>query len=521
MSEPSDAYGDLLSETRALARDHRDEREKWLSKLQLERKEDVLFELEILLKGLVCFANPRNQPGPPRRAPIVVVDFSPQLALLREGLDRAIALCRQLLGEGDRTFVFQRYLESVLPEDADRTRLLEEGMEQDKPVRALLSLRHALTNIAEVADGASRLPRVPFRLFFAVAMLAQREVSQSRYFNPLAALEFRPEFDRIGSRPILDLMERAPTAGRRLVALTFLGLFRMLRYLRLLEDHPRDASLRLGRTYLVLAVLRSDARALTSHLRRRAGTVLAEGYDGALMQFSASELHARYDELLAEGHALLGVRAALETIAATLRLELRRAFEHDLPAPDREVSADQLRATVHAVVRNLQPSLQSSVLFLAKSLGGQRLDAGGVFDEADARRSSSERLRRDVWMFAQILRAFAHKARATTGADDRWAGAASFQFVKEFLRYFRAMGYPLLRGSDYPRFDAFLGAMNAIGDTDLLDPPRLEAALAEAEAFRAFLETLFDQIGARAELADAPFDRRAAAMALKLYLGGT
>lgn len=519
MSEPRDAYGDLLSETRALGREHREAREAWLSNLSIERKEDVLFELEILLKGLACFANPRNQPGPPRRAPIVVVDFLPQLGLFREGLLRAIALSRQLLGEGDRTFVFQRYLESVLPEDTARTRLLREGMVIETPERALLSLRHGLTNIAEVADGTSRLPRVPFRLFFAVATLAQREISQSPYFNPLSSLEFRPEFDRIGSKPILDLMAHAPAAGHRLVALTFLGLFRMLRYLRLLEGVPRDVEGRLGRTYLVLAVLRSDARALTSHLRRRSGAVLAEGYEDMLMSIDASSLRARYDGLLGEGHALLGVRAALETVAATLRLELRRAFEHDLPAPDRDLSADELKPIVQAVVRNLRPALQNSILFLAKSLGGHRLDAGGVFDEAEARRSSSERLRRDVWMFAQILRAFAHKARVTAGDEDRWAGAASFQFVKEFLRYFRAMGYPLLRGSDYPRFDAFLGAMNGIGDTDLLDPPKLEAALAEAEAFLAFLDQLFNQIGARAELGDVPFDRRAAAMALKLYLG--
>jgi hypothetical protein len=128
-------------------------------------------------------------------------------------------------------------------------------------------------------------------------------------------------------------------------------------------------------------------------------------------------------------------------------------------------------------------------------------------------------LRRDVWIFAQILRAFALKARHADAGDDRWAGAASFQFVKEFLAYFRAMGYPLLRGSDYPRFNAFSSAMAALTDTDLLDPPRLESAIVETEAFQAFLLQLFEQISARGELAEVPFDRRAAAMALKLYLG--
>ena len=81
------------------------------------------------------------------------------------------------------------------------------------------------------------------------------------------------------------------------------------------------------------------------------------------------------------------------------------------------------------------------------------------------------------------------------------------------------MGYPLLRGVDYPRFDAFLAAMNRLRETDLLDPARLERRVDEAEQFHAFLVELFDGIGRRDELAGTPFDRRAAAEALRLYLG--
>ena len=81
------------------------------------------------------------------------------------------------------------------------------------------------------------------------------------------------------------------------------------------------------------------------------------------------------------------------------------------------------------------------------------------------------------------------------------------------------MGYPLLRAADYPRFDAFIGALTALEETDLLDPQRLEPAVAEAERFHVFLTELFEQIGQRDELKDVPFDRRAAAESLKLYLG--
>ena len=124
-------------------------------------------------------------------------------------------------------------------------------------------------------------------------------------------------------------------------------------------------------------------------------------------------------------------------------------------------------------------------------------------------------------MFAQIVRAFASKARAVSskGAGEVWAGASPLQFVREFLAYFRAMGYPLLRASDYPRVDAFLQAMSGLEESDLLDNQRLQVAIAEAERFQGFLIELFDGIGRRDELAGTPFDRRAAAESLRMYLG--
>jgi hypothetical protein len=516
-----DAYGDLLHSTRGLRRDQHQEREAWFVRLPWDKKDELLFELEILLKGVACFSNPRNHPGPTRRTPIVMQDYREPLGLARDGLMRVVQLARTLLGDRDRTFVFQRYLETALPEDTVRTKLVRAGMEQSTPDEALFVLRHGLTNAIELSDGLLRLPRLAYRQFYAFLAMTQREIGQNAFFNPLTALEFRPEFDRITSRPVLDLIDRAPGDSHRLVALTFLSLFRMIRYLRLLESisHEHGETRRgPGRAYLVLAVMRSDARALSAYLRRRTGQLLADGFEAELLRVPAPELRARQDHLLAEGHRLIGVRSALETIAATLRLEMRRAFEHDLPAPDAGVQADVMRQRVGLTVKSLRPALQNAILFLARSLG-VRLDEGGPFDEKEAKRASSERLRRDVWIFAQILRAFALKARHADASDDRWAGAASFQFVKEFLAYFRAMGYPLLRGSDYPRFDAFLSAMSALTDTDLLDPPRLEAAIAETEAFQAFLLQLFDQISSREDLVDLPFDRRAAAMALKLYLG--
>jgi hypothetical protein len=323
---------------------------------------------------------------------------------------------------------------------------------------------------------------------------------------------------------MLELIRSVPgEQARRLVALTLLALFRMLRYLSLAESVAQetgDAPRRLvAVVYLVLSVLRSDARALSGYLRRHAGPLLAEGFDADFFRLSAADLASEYERMRARGHELRDIKATVEGVAANLRLEMRRAFERDFPAIDHGPDPDELRASVVRLASNLRPALQNAVMFVGKSLGA-RLDARGVFDDETAKRVLSERLRRDVWMFAQIVRAFALKARSVNAeGQDRWTGGSPLAFVREFMSYFRAMGYPLLRTADYPRMDAFLQAMAHARDADLVDPARLKVAIDEAERFHGFLVELFDAIGRREELASAVFDRRAAAEALKLYLG--
>ncbi len=521
-----DAYTDLLRDTRGLKREQAVQREQWFRELPFDHKEELLFELEILLKGLACFANPRNHPGPPRRTPVVAQDFREPLALAREAIGRIAMLSRSLLVDREKAFVFQRYLETMLPDDRARAKLVTENLSQGSPAESLFVMRHAMTNLLEVASGISRLPRVPFRTFYALLGVAQREVVQSAYFNPLSALEFRPEFDRITNQRILELTRAIPgEEARRIVALTFLSLFRMLRYLALLEattreggDARNEARRTMGVAYFVLSVLRSDARALTDYLRHRSGPLLAAGYERDLFSIPASQIGEKYDTLLGRGHRLLDIKATLEGLSANLRLELRRAFDHDFQPPETAANFEVARASIIAGIANLRPALQNAILFVARSLGSP-LEEENVFDDVEARRRLSERLRRDVWMFAQIVRAFAHKARAVHGSEVKWTGVSPLQFVHEFLAYFRAMGYPLLRAADYPHVSSFVSAMTALEETDLLEPSRLAKAIGEAEQFQEFLSSLFDSIGRRDELTDIPFDRRAAAEALKLYLG--
>jgi hypothetical protein len=295
----------------------------------------------------------------------------------------------------------------------------------------------------------------------------------------------------------------------------------MLRYLRLLSriagelgNHRRHAA---GRAYLVLSVLRSDARALSDHLRQQAGPLLADCYQRELLDVPARDLKARSRELTSDGLRLVGIKSALEAIAGNLRLEMRRCFQQELGPPSSHHDPAKLRAALQSMIVELRPALRNPILFLGKALGVS-LEERGVFDDVAAHRETSERLRRDVWMFAQIVRAFSTKAQHSPSADG-WSKVYNFEYVREFLAYFRAMGYPLLRSTDYPRFDAFLSAMDALRDTDLVDPIRLQKATLECGQFHGFLTDLFDNISKRDVLVGVPFNRRAAASTLRLYLG--
>lgn len=526
LSRPSlvpgtNAYHELLSRTRDLHAQDRAAREDWYLRLELPNKQELLFEFEVLLKATACFSNPRNHPGPPRRTPIVAQDFRTSAVMFRDGAQHAVDLCRALLGPRDRTFVFHRYLETVLPEDNARARLAGEASRQIAPEDSLIALRHTLSNSIEVVEGLLRATQIPYRLFYSVLSLVQREVAQNTYFNPLTALEFRPEFDRIQSPEVLQLIQTVPSGeAHRLVALTFLSLFRMLRYLRLLGRVTHDGGNRgrgTGRIYFILSVLRSDARALSDYLQRHSGRLLGENFRDELMKVPASRIREEVRVLRGRSQDFIAIKSALEGIAGNLRLEMRRVFQHELPAPDAVVTARELRRTTEAAIAGLRPAIRNAILFLGKALGTS-LEERGVFDDRMAKSEASERLRRDVWMFSQILRAFAAKASHTREASD-WNAVNDFEYVREFLSYFRSMGYPLLRSADYPRFDAFLAAMAKLSDTDLVDPSRLGDAVQECIAFQSFLEQLFDRISLRDELGAIPFDRRSAAEALRMYLG--
>lgn len=513
-----DVYANLLRDSRGLRRDQSTARDAWFAALPWDRKEETLFELEMLLKGVVAYGNPRNYPGMPDAKSTVAQDFHEHLRVLREGVSRIIQLTRQLLGDKEGALTFSRFLETVLPEDSARGRLIQDQLSQDTPEESLMLLRNSFGHFGDLADGLLRSGRVSYRLFSAFHGTLAREIGRNAFFNPLVALEFRAEFDRIRAAEVLDALHAVRSeSAHRVLALGFLTLFRALRYAQMIDQYAEDATAT-RRAYIVLAVLRSDLRTLTRFLARQAADVIADGFERELLGIAARDIRGVFHDLSGEARALVSVRSSLEHLAHTLRIEVRRAFDHEIPRadarlPERDlgpqlvVASAAMRATLHHAIRTLCAELRPGTML--PELGR----------DTSVRRASSERLRREVWMFQQILRAFLAMSERGPGSPDLWQGQGSFQFVRDFLGHFRAIGYQLVRTHDYERLDSFLRALEELRDVDLLEPARMEQAVAECQSFSRFLGELFDRVSQRAELREVPFDRQAAAEMLRIYLG--
>lgn len=512
-----DVYANLLRDTRGLRRDQATARDAWFAAISVDRKEETLFELEMLLKGLACFGNARNHPGKQRQALAVAHDFHEELRIVREALDRAVGLVRALLGERDRAYSFSRYLETVLPEDSERSRLIKDQLTQDTPEEALFLLRNAFAGFVEIADGLLRLGRVSHRLYHALHGTIAREVGRNAYFNPLVALEFRAEFDRIRHPQVLEALSSVESeSAHRVVALAFLTLFRALRYCAAIDQYAAEGG-SARQAYVVLAALRSDLRALSRFLTQQASTVMADGFERELLSVPRTTLRSNRQAIVGAAGALVALRGALENVGSMLRVEVKKTFENDLPPPDEAVAAEQLAPQLVVGAAQIRAAIHDAIYALCGELRPDQ-DLPHLVSPDDARRAAGERLRRDVWMFMHILRAFLAKARAATGGTDTWSSFESFQFVREFLSHFRAIGSQLVRRSDYERLGEFMAALDALRDADLLDPARLESALAECDSFFHYLEQLFAQVSRRAELREVSFDKKAAVETLKVYL---
>jgi hypothetical protein len=458
-----DFFLEVMTDSQSLRAGHLAERERWLRALAVDGREEVLFEFEMLLRGIERTFNLHNLPLE-GQGPVVARDFAHELRAIRDAINRSIKLARFLLdATSDRKMVFRKYIESRVADDRVRRELMEAELVQRAPQESLFLLRSGFIALRGILDELLATPHAGYPLFCHIGQLALREVAVNTYFKPFRPLEFRPEYDRIKHVAILELLQRVDDELRRPVAVAFLALFRLLHYLRYV---PSQAEKPNRRSLVIMALVRSEV--------------------GSLCAFLEGDLAHRLGRSDPE-RAKLAAR-----VGGDLREEERRIVLRELTgAPTgstgraRDAFGAAFRRTVSELARAYDESLRQVELF----------------DDLLSRQEQSLRLRRDLHAFREVCR-FAETAfPGAAGLEGKRALSA----LRDFALYFRDVSYQLLRYGDYEPFDRF---SSLISDTDtaLSGPLQFQRLADECRLFGEVLDQVLAAVGRRDDLCGNPFD---------------
>ncbi|HYE14607.1 MAG TPA: hypothetical protein VD968_09225, partial [Pyrinomonadaceae bacterium] len=231
----------------------------------------------------------------------------------------------------------------------------------------------------------------------------------------------------------------------------------------------------LGRLALAESKLREDCRlkqllALFTLVREEAGELLDFIENRAL---HAEGLDAKARELL-------------DSTSYAVRMELRKAFEHELAGFCSLRLPTQLFARVENACGLLRDCFRQSVVALAQGLDPS-LDGAWLFTQFETKLQQSLALRLELWRLMRFV-------RGTVSASEPPPAEA----VRERLLSFRQGGQRFLMYKDFEPFERFVEEVE-----DSRSPEQLAAVL---HRFDAFLETLFGQVNMRAVLAEHPFE---------------
>jgi hypothetical protein len=148
-----DFYSDLVRTTQASRSAVLAERERWLRSVNIEGREEQLFEFEMLLRGVERYFNLHNVVVDALERPLVTRDFHEELEDVRDAIHRAIRIGRRLLDPGsDSKRVFRKYVETQLTDDRVRRAFIEQELDQETPQESLFVLREAFESLRNLID---------------------------------------------------------------------------------------------------------------------------------------------------------------------------------------------------------------------------------------------------------------------------------------------------------------------------------------------------------------------------------
>jgi len=456
-----DFFFELMRDSQRVRGVYLAERERWVRSLEISGREEILFEMEMLLRGIDRFFNLRNLFGDAQ--PAQERDWREELKATRDALHRGVHLSRKLIEQQkEQALLFRNFVEGSITDDRARARVGAEMREQRTPEESLFLLRTGLVAHQGILDHLLRLDGAPQSLFLDVGRALQHELFVSRYFCPPAPLEFRAEYDRIGSVLLLEALRLLDDEKKRKAfALGLLASFRALRSLRYVPSPPVPHT---RRVLVVLALVRSELHALVAYLETDLPR-LSSAAAAAAGKAAAQKIR----DVLAEVPPLLA-----QPLTDRAQLDFQR---------DKLVEAT--KECVGILANALDPAMGHYALF----------------EDDAARTDQSERLRKDLWIFREMCR---YTAGALEQPD---ATPEAAEPLRRYATEFRDVGYQLLRHSDRELFDRFLDLLEGwSGRRGESTQIRIQRLRDDCQRFAEILERALDLVSRRTELQKIPVD---------------
>lgn len=461
------------------------ERNRWFFSLEVDRKEERLFELEVMLKGLDRFFNLRNQPIAERET-IVARNFKNELRILRDAVFRVVVLSRSLLpAEQARAIHFKNYVETRLLSDYQRAQNIERALRQNTPEESLYVLCHSFTNFHELLSKLVELERHPYSLFYHVEQMISREIAANRYFNPFRAAGFAPHYDVIRSAKLSRLIRNIqPAEAKKHFSLLFLLLYKLLKYLHFVEIEQLDLD-RLKNSLLIFALVNSESHLLVDLLEQDLPAQIQK-----LPGFPADLAHKALD--------------LFDATAYHLSLEIKKIFELELREAAASTDIHHLRAGVSRSKGVLTTIFQQSIVALAQIFEPE-LPGRDLFPDFVSRLEQSLRLRRDVWLFHKVLENLEQIIADSEPKGESIAIMEAIKTLRNFIFYYQNISFQFVRCYDRDYFQEFFDYLDAFNLADVEVPFVFQEFKRRIHSFKLFLETTISNINNRAELQNIPF----------------
>jgi hypothetical protein len=412
-------------------------------------------ELAVWLRALRSFFNEANHPMTDvERAALGERSFKCETGIVRDTLVRSLQLLSTLARNGGPPGLGEVSGAAPLQEAPPAAATL--GLVGAK--ESLGDLGEVFKDVCRLSDALLESNSVGFAAWSSLGSVLERELGRSEAAGLILAAGHTAAAAELQEQLIGLAHGLTPEdLGEDLLEI-FHAFSRLLVLLRFVEVLLKGDT-QLKRLLPVFTLVHEETRALLDFIEGRA--------------------------LRVEGVAR-GASEILDGTAYAVRMELRKAFEHELTGLCSVRQPPQLFAKVENATGLLRDCYQQSVVALAQSFE-PGLDGGTLFRSFTTKLEQSLELRRELWKLVMLV------ARASADGHEPPA-----RQVLEALDAFGEGSQRYLMYKDWDALERFAEEIDSARDAGELSRT--------LHRFEAYIETLFGQVSMRAVLADRPFD---------------